>query len=385
MTLPRITLTALLAVALFGLRSSLAQMPGDSTGTSAQPSSTGFDPSSQAPADTQSSGTTAGGQSTTGAAGLQSTGVAVQAVPGGIPGTQKPIVFTTDRSILYPSVRDFQMSVGDSVIVRVFGEAEYTSSGRIDLHGSILLPYIGVVHLEGLTVPQGEELISSKLVAAGIYREPQVTIQVTEAPTAVANIVGEAHAVIPVFGQKRLIEVLNSIPGNAAGVNSGFPATASHIITIDRPGVPEPIVIDLGPDPATSPYANIPVFAGDTIIISRAGVVYVIGAFGRGGVFPLSGNNATTLMQLAALTGGPTTDARYDDLRLIRTVGDHRTLVKLDIKRVLNGKDPDPILEAGDILFLPTSTLKTILSSNLTSLIFSLASIALSVLAYSRD
>ena len=59
----------------------------------------------------------------------------------------------------------------------------------------------------------------------------------------------------------------------------GLPTTASHIITINRTGVAEPITVDLGTDPAKSAAANIPIFPRDTIIVPRVGVVYLLGAF----------------------------------------------------------------------------------------------------------
>ena len=58
-------------------------------------------------------------------------------------------------------------------------------------------------------------------------------------------------------------------------------------MTIHRPGVEQPIIVDLGTDPMKSEESNIPIFAGDTIIVSRAGVVYVLGAFKNSGSIPL--------------------------------------------------------------------------------------------------
>ena len=84
--------------------------------------------------------------------------------------------------------------------------------------------------------------------------------------------------------------------------------------------------------------------------------MYVLGGFKNQGLVPITGNSPLTLLQITALSGGPDKDAKYDDLRLIRTNGGKRTFVKLDIKRVMNGKDPDPILQADDILYMPPSS-----------------------------
>jgi polysaccharide export outer membrane protein len=107
----------------------------------------------------------------------------------------------------------------------------------------------------------------------------------------------------------------------------------------------------------------VPIFAGDTIVTSRTGVVYVLGAFKSQGAVPLAPNSPLTLLQVAALSGGPAFEGRYDDLRLIRTVGLQRNVVRVDIRRIMNGKDPDPVLQTDDIVFLPTSTMKSAIKS----------------------
>jgi len=161
--------------------------------------------------------------------------------------------------------------------------------------------------------------------------------------------------VVPIIGERRLLDVLA-----AAG---GLPATASHVITINRPGLDQPIVVDLGTDPARSALANIPIFGGDTIVTARVGVVYVLGAFKTQGAIPLAGNSPLTLLQVASLAGGPSFEGDYADLRIIRTIGNQRTLVKIDIKKVMYGKAPDPVLQADDVVFLPTNALKSVLKS----------------------
>ena len=133
---------------------------------------------------------------------------------------------------------------------------------------------------------------SDWLLQACITPGPQISIQLTESPNQIATITGELHGVVPVIGQRRLFDVLA-----AAG---GLPPTASHIITIQRAGVAQPIVIDLGTDPAQSDKANIPIFPRDTIVVSRVGVVYLLGAFKKQGAIPLPQTSPLTLMQVAA-------------------------------------------------------------------------------------
>ncbi len=91
---------------------------------------------------------------------------------------------------------------------------------------------------------------------------------------------------------------------------------------------------------------------------SRVGVVYLLGAFKTQGAIPMVQNAPLTLMQLAAVGGGPGFEGKYNDLRLIRTTGSTRTVVRVDLKKVIQGQEADPVLQPDDIVFLPTSNMK---------------------------
>jgi polysaccharide biosynthesis/export protein len=153
--------------------------------------------------------------------------------------------------------------------------------------------------------------------------------------------------------------------------------TASHTITINRPGVAQPIIVDLGTNPATSALSNVPIFARDTIVVARVGVVYLLGAFRTQGPIPLQQNSPLTLMQAAAIGGGPGWEGKADDLRIIRTVGLERKVVTVDIKKIFNGKAPDPVLQTDDIVFLPTSAMKAAIKGGGIATVLGIASTAL--------
>jgi polysaccharide export outer membrane protein len=258
---------------------------------------------------------------------------------------------------------------GDLVTVHIFGSLDYSPVVRVSLDETIQLPLIGIVSVKGLTVQQAETLIATKLRTSGMYVDPQVSIQVTESTNGVITVAGEAHAVIPASSERRLLEVLS-----AAG---GMPATASHTLTIDRPGVEKPIVVDLGNDPMHSREVNVPLYPGDTVILSRVGVVYMLGEFKTPGVIPIQQNSPLTLLQATSVAGGTLYAGKFQDLRIIRTVDSKRTFVQVDVRRVMLGKDPDPILQADDIVFLPTSALKSAVVSGGLNLLISVANLAI--------
>jgi polysaccharide export outer membrane protein len=294
-----------------------------------------------------------------------------------------PITITTDPAILFPAGRDAYLGIGDLITIRLYGNTDYTPIARIGLDGTVQLPLIGSVLVNDLTVHQAQNLITQKLISSGMYRDPQVSIQITESPNQIVTLMGEVHGIVPIVGERRLFDVLAAAGGGGGGGGAttvivgggGLPATASHILTINRYGVAEPIVIDLGTDPAKSALINIPIFPRDTIIVPRVGVVYLLGAFKTQGAIPLQQNSPITLMKVAALAGGPGFEGRYNDLRIIRTTGTTRQVVRVDIMKVINGKIPDPVLQAEDIVFLPSNPMKSAIKNGGISTILGIVSI----------
>jgi polysaccharide export outer membrane protein len=276
---------------------------------------------------------------------------------------------TTDPAVLHPQSRSIFVNPGDVVSVHIFGSLDYTPTVRVSLDGSVQLPLIGVVSLKGVTIDQAEDIIAGRLKSAGMYKDPQVTLQIVESANGVITVSGEAHGIIPASSERRLLEVIAAV--------GGLPLTASHTLTIDRPGVPQPIVVDLGNDPMHSKEINIPLYPGDTVIVSRVGVVYMLGEFKTAGVIPIQTNSPLTLLQATTVAGGTLFPGKFQDVRIIRTTNQQRTLVHVDIKRVMLGKDPDPLLQADDIVYLPTSAIKEQISSGGINLLVNVANLAL--------
>jgi polysaccharide biosynthesis/export protein len=307
--------------------------------------------------------------------------------PGPSTEVNPPVKITTDPAILFPGHREITLGRDDLLTIHLYASADYAPAVRVDLDGMIQLPLLGRVPVAGLTIHQSEDLIAQKLVSAGMYRDPQVSIQITESPNLIATVMGEVHGIVPVYGERRLYDVLAAAGGGGGGGigattvviagGGGLPNTASHVITINRPGLAEPITVDLGIDPAKSAMADIPIFPRDTIIVPRVGVIYLLGAFKTQGAIPLQQNSPLTLMKVAALAGGPGFEGKTGDLRIIRSVGVSRQVVRVDIKRVMDGKDPDPVLEAEDIVFLPSSSMKAAIKSGGLGTLLGIASILL--------
>ena len=262
--------------------------------------------------------------------GTQSPGAMTNEAPAQ-PAASSPMPIA-NQAMLYPG-EDFTLSAGDLVAVAVFMQGDYAATVRLKLDGTAELPLIGSVPLQGLTVQAAQNLIADRLRTGGFFNQPEVTIRVIDTVNGSVMVTGEMRAQIPLANERSLRDVLLT-----AG---GLPANANHTVKIVRPGV--------------HPH--------DIIQVSRASVVYVLGAFSHQGAVPLDQATPLTLLQLAALSGGINYEGKYDDLRLIRTVGTERKVIDVDIKKIRDGKAADPILQANDIVFLPTDDMKAVLKN----------------------
>src|SRR6202007_2337821 len=112
---------------------------------------------------------------------------------------------------------------------------------------------------------------------------------------------------------------------------------------------------------STDPRSNPTVYPGDIVKVSRAGIVYVVGAVGRPGGFTMKTNERISVLQAIALSEGLTRTAGKSGARIIRTNEQNgaRTETPVDLGKILSGKSPDPMLGPKDILFVPDSAART--------------------------
>ena len=78
----------------------------------------------------------------------------------------------------YEYLSGYKVGAGDRLTIRVAGENDLTADYLVDGSGNISLPYIQTVHISGMTTPQVERLITSRL-RNGLLRDPKVSVQAT--------------------------------------------------------------------------------------------------------------------------------------------------------------------------------------------------------------
>lgn len=263
--------------------------------------------------------------------------------------TMKPSQSATARSGSL-----LRLEAGDLVEVNVYNVPELTTKARVSSEGEVYLPLIDSVHVAGLSAEEAEGLIQKRLSDGGFVKSPHVTLFVEQYASQGSSVLGEVFrpGVYPVLGDQRLFDLIS-----AAG---GFTEKAGRGITITRRNQTEkPITVPLSRNVADNPESNIPILPGDTIIVHKADLVYVVGDVGRPSGF-LMDRGHLTVLQAIALAGGTTRTANLGGARIIRNGPNGTTETPVPLKKILHAKAPDVTMQADDILFVPTSTAKAL-------------------------
>jgi polysaccharide export outer membrane protein len=158
---------------------------------------------------------------------------------------------------------------------------------------------------------------------------------------------------------------------------SGLSPNAGRFVTIthrDDPKTAIAVVLDSSDGTQNS---NPELLAGDTVQVSRAGLVYVVGDVLRPGGFPVDPVRTTTVVQVLSLAWGPGQNAALSKAVLIREQADGRTLTTLNLKRMLRGLDPDVPIRDRDILFVPDSMAKNLMNRTMESMIQSAVGVSI--------
>ncbi len=242
-----------------------------------------------------------------------------------------------------------KLGAGDLIEVGVYNVPELTTKARVGNSGDVYLPLIDYVHVGNLTVEQAQVLIQKRLEDGGFVRNAHVTIFVDESASQGVTLLGEVNkpGIYPDLGDRRLYDLIS-----AAG---GFTPAAGRKISIARMhSQSDAITVNLPRNLADDLQDNIEIMPGDTIVVPRAPIIYVVGDVGRPAGL-LVDNGSLTVLQALALAGGTNRTAKLGGVRIIRKGPAGMSETRVPLKKMLEAKAPDITLQADDILFVPLS------------------------------
>jgi polysaccharide export outer membrane protein len=146
------------------------------------------------------------------------------------------------------------------------------------------------------------------------------------------SVLGEVvrPGVYPYTLHHRLLDLISAA--------SGLSPSAGRLVNVfhrDDARTPHPAVLDPSGIDTASDH-NPELAPGDTVQVSRAGLVYVVGDVLRPGGFPVDPAQGLTVVQAISLAWGPTQNASMAKALLIREQKGGRTITTLNLKRMLH-------------------------------------------------
>ena len=264
----------------------------------------------------------------------------------------------TDEVTSQTSSSALLVGPGDELEVTVYGAPDLSVHTRVNADGNIFMPLVGYIRVVGLSNSEAEGEIESQLRQNNILKDPQVSVYVKEYTRSGISVAGEVAkpGFYSALGPHRLFDILQS-----AG---GLSDKASGSVTISHKGTTEsPVTVEVSKDPTEMVHNNVELYPGDTVVAARAATVYVLGEVNKPGAYVLNTTAAVTVLRVVAEAGGPTHSAAAGRTRMLRRTSNGLQELPVPLKDLLRGKTADIPVSPEDIIFVPSSRMKSVVAT----------------------
>ena len=247
------------------------------------------------------------------------------------------------------SGESLRICAGDLLSIHVFREDDLDTKLRVKDAGTITLPLIGPVEVAGLAAADAAELIAARYKAEGLLKQPQVSVLIEESVAGQVAVLGEVArpGTVSVNSRRSLLDVLAQ-----AG---GLLKTADGRVTLRRASGESTQILVANDAAHQLTASKLLVQPGDTVLVPRAGIVYVLGDVGRPGGYLMQDDAQLSLLQALSLAAGPSKTANEQGARLIRKQNGASVEMPLHLRATERGKAPDLALQNDDIVYVPFS------------------------------
>ncbi len=268
---------------------------------------------------------------------------------------------------LQGEVGEYRVGSGDLIEIQVFGVEELSRSVRVSASGGVTLPFVGHLDAAGSTTMQIEARLKSLLEEKEFIKNPEVTVLVTEYRSQPVQVLGAVNNAGRYFLNRPLR--LTGVLAMAGGIDPEL-AGSEVVITRDKPAasgevqVREVLRVDLNRLLQQGDVLqNIVIQSGDVVHVPEreARLFYVIGDVHRPGAFELPDKRDLRITQALAQAGGTMKTAKNSKGLLVRfDEAGQRQDIKLNLNRIMRGKNTDIPVLPNDVIFVPGSTAKSI-------------------------
>jgi len=255
----------------------------------------------------------------------------------------------------------------DVLDVYVYDVPELSRDYAVNGAGTITVPLLPKpVRAAGLTPDQLARSLEESFRQSGRLSHAQITVYVKQSRRSIVTVEGAVRSpqAVLVVGPTSLMSVISQCGGRSddAGTTITITRGEQALHDLAASGKESSPTVKIGfkelVDP-NNPTSKFEVWPGDRVSVERAGIFYVLGQVGRPGGYNLkSADEQVSVLQALALAGDVTPIAKTDKAMIIRKdakAADGRQEIALNLKTMLHGTSPDPILQADDILYIPAS------------------------------
>ncbi|HHV55033.1 MAG TPA: hypothetical protein GXX55_06275, partial [Firmicutes bacterium] len=246
---------------------------------------------------------------------------------------------------------EYRLGPGDVIRVVVYGQPDLTTDLLVGPDGTVGYPLLGKLAVSSKTTSEVAGEIRQGLTR--YVKEPQVTVAVVRYRTLRVQVLGEVRAP----GQYEL--PLGARLMDAIGLAGGWTRQAAiRQVMLVRRGTTSRI--DLEKLSATGELSlNVPLEDGDLINVPVAATAVVWGEVKVPGAYTVP--PGTTVVELLALAGGPLVTADLSQVQLTRPGATPGTQV-VDVRTPAKAESL-PIIQSGDIVFVPAVRSVTVLGA----------------------
>ncbi len=269
----------------------------------------------------------------------------------------------------HPAARsgEYIINPEDVLDVYVYDVPELSRNYTVNAAGTITVPLLPKpVEAAGLSPDQLAYSLEEGFRQSGRLTRPQITVSVKESRRSVVDVEGEVKSpqAVPVLGRTKLLSILSQCGGPADDAGSTVTITrgelALHELALEgAPASPIATVEFQKLMDGNDPASKFDVWPGDRVSVERAGMFYVMGEVNHPGGYNLkSAHEQLSVLQALAIAGDVTSVAKKDRAKLIRKdskAPNGRQELALNLRDILIGRSPDRIVQADDILYVPSS------------------------------
>jgi polysaccharide biosynthesis/export protein len=257
-------------------------------------------------------------------------------------------IFADEPNSIPAVTNEYRIAIEDTLNISVWQHNDLNVIAIVGPDGTVSIPLIGDVILNGLTKKEAADLITAKLKK--YVKEPVVTISVTDFGGRRIRVLGQVQnpGSLRYSGQMTLLEAVS---------RSGGPTNLAqlHQCSVFR-GSETVFEVDLYELLYNKNMKlDIPLQPGDTVFIpdNTNSRIFVLGEVKTPGIYDLG--NKLTVLEAIAKAGSYTDSANLAQVCIVRGDMEKPEIIQVNIsKQILKGATPKKqILKPNDIVFVP--------------------------------